>query len=82
MVVVWEPASGRVVCFRVDRSVNQKCSVLVRERLEFVPGTQPPRVLGCVVARPLVPVSSTPRGASTSGLSTTCSPWGLHTLNA
>ena len=26
---------------------------------------------------PLVPVSSTPRGASTSGLSTTCSTWGV-----
>ena len=31
-----------------------------------------------IVPRPLVPVSSTPRGASTSGLSTTCSAWGLQ----
>ena len=30
--------------------------------------------------RPLVPVGSTPRGASTSGLSTTCSAWGLQEL--
>lgn len=34
----------------------------------------PPRGWDCVIAfRPLVPVSSTPRGASTSGLSTRCS---------
>ena len=32
----------------------------------------------CVAFRPLVPVGSTPRGASTSGLSTTCSAWGLQ----
>ena len=32
-----------------------------------------------VAFRPLVPVGSTPRGASTSGLSTTCSAWGLPT---
>ena len=31
-----------------------------------------------VAFRPLVPVGSTPRGASTSGLSTTCSAWGLQ----
>ena len=31
-----------------------------------------------IAPRPLVPVSSTPRGASTSGLSTTCSAWGLQ----
>ena len=32
----------------------------------------------CVIAfPPLVPVSSTPYGASTSGLSTTCSAWGV-----
>ena len=31
--------------------------------------------VGCL--RPLVPVGSTPHGASTSGLSTTCSLWGL-----
>lgn len=29
---------------------------------------------------PLVPVGSTPRGASTSGLSTTCSSWGVQGL--
>lgn len=33
-----------------------------------------------VAFRPLVPVGSTPRGASTSGLSTTCSAWGLQEL--
>ena len=33
-----------------------------------------------VAFRPLVPVGSTPRGASTSGLSTTCSAWGLQRL--
>ena len=32
-----------------------------------------------VAVRLLVPVGSTPRGASTSGLSTTCSPWSLQT---
>ena len=35
-----------------------------------------------VAFRPLVPVGSTPRGASTSGLSTTCSAWGLQQLEA
>ena len=35
-----------------------------------------------VAFRPLVPVGSTPRGASTSGLSTTCSAWGLQRLGA
>ena len=35
-----------------------------------------------VASRPLVPVGSTPRGASTSGLSTTCSAWGLQRLGA
>ncbi len=33
-----------------------------------------------VAFRPLVPVGSTPRGASTSGLWTTCSAWGLQEL--
>ena len=33
-----------------------------------------------VAFRPLVPVGSPPRGASTSGLSTTCSAWGLQEL--
>lgn len=35
-----------------------------------------------VAFRPLVPVGSTPHGASTSGLSTTCSAWGLQQLEA
>ena len=33
----------------------------------------------CVAVRLLVPVGSTPCGASTSGLSTTCSAWSLQT---
>lgn len=37
-------------------------------------------VIVLVAVRPLVPVSSTPRGASTSGLSTTWSIWGLTRL--
>lgn len=42
----------------------------------------PNRVGVCVAVPPLVPVSSTPCGASTSGLSTTCSPWGVQRLEA
>ncbi len=38
------------------------------------------KMRSCVAFRPLVPVGSTPRGASTSGLSTTCSAWGLQEL--
>ena len=42
---------------------------------------QPQKTVGMLCRRrPLVPVGSTPRGASTSGLSTTCSAWGLQEL--
>lgn len=45
----------------------------------FVCSCHPVWVIVCVAVRLLVPVGSTPRGASTSGLSTTCSPWSLQT---
>ncbi len=50
-----------------------------------LPGPAPHTLAGVwmwVASRPLVPVGSTPRGASTSGLSTTCSAWGLQRLGA
>ena len=54
-----------------------RCSVSC-DRAPCRPGMRPCRVRCVIVPRPLVPVSSTPRGASTSGLSTTCSAWGLQ----
>ena len=51
---------------------------------ETTTGRDPTQQAGRKVCRvrPLVPVGSTPRGASTSGLSTTCSAWGLQRLGA
>ena len=74
LVAAWEPDGGRDALVRL---VFIPCSLswgMVRSRmLAFQPGLD-----CCVAFRPLVPVGSTPRGASTSGLSTTCSAWGLQ----
>ena len=74
LVAAWEPDGGRDALVRL---VFIPCSLswgMVRSRmLAFQPGLD-----DCVAFRPLVPVGSTPRGASTSGLSTTCSAWGLQ----
>ena len=76
LVAAWEPDGGRDALVRL---VFIPCSLswgMVRSRmLAFQPGLD-----CCVAFRPLVPVGSTPRGASTSGLSTTCSAWGLQEL--
>ena len=74
LVAAWEPDGGRDALVRL---VFIPCSLswgMVRSRIDaFQPGLD-----CCVAFRPLVPVGSTPRGASTSGLSTTCSAWGLQ----
>ena len=76
LVAAWEPDGGRDALVRL---VFIPCSLswgMVRSRIDaFQPGLD-----CCVAFRPLVPVGSTPRGASTSGLSTTCSAWGLQEL--
>lgn len=75
-VAAREPDSGRecvdlVRCRGHQRSLS--CGMVRSRMLAFQPGLD-----CCVAFRPLVPVGSTPRGASTSGLSTTCSAWGLQ----
>lgn len=81
-MAVWGPAGGRGWYRDVlgDCLCRPACAgdcpgVLRRDSCVF------PTVKGwgCVCVRPLVPVSSTPRGASTSGLSTTWSHMGPST---
>lgn len=74
LVAAWEPDGGRDALVRlVFIPCSLSCGMVRSRMLAFQPG------LDCRVAfRPLVPVGSTPRGASTSGLSTTCSAWGLQ----
>ena len=73
----------RCVLLLTDRArVRTVLPVRLRGAL---PGPAPHTLAGVwmwVASRPLVPVGSTPRGASTSGLSTTCSAWGLQRLGA
>ncbi len=73
----------RFVLLLTDRArVRTVLPVRLRGAL---PGPAPHTLAGVwmwVASRPLVPVGSTPRGASTSGLSTTCSAWGLQRLGA
>ena len=79
LVAAWEPDRGRDVSI-VVRLVPFPCSLpcgMVCRRMMRSP-TMSGNV--SVAFRPLVPVGSTPRGASTSGLSTTCSAWGLQRL--
>ena len=73
----------RCVLLLTDRA---RVRTVLRVRLRgALPGPAPHTLAGVwmwVASRPLVPVGSTPRGASTSGLSTTCSAWGLQRLGA
>ena len=73
---VWRPGNRMVDAMRwfVLCSSRAHCRGDGSRRIDaFQPGLD-----CCVAFRPLVPVGSTPRGASTSGLSTTCSAWGLQ----
>ena len=82
-VAVWEPASGREAnAYRLNRirdHPNAYCrpgrSSTGKTRNQ--PSTREGSELLCR-RRPLVPVGSTPHGASTSGLSNTCSTCGLQ----
>ncbi len=82
-VVVRGPDNGRDSLLLTDRA---RVRTVLRVRLRgALPGPAPHTLAGVwmwVASRPLVPVGSTPRGASTSGLSTTCSAWGLQRLGA
>ena len=76
LVAAWEPDGGRDALVRlVFIPCSLSCGMVRSRMLAFQPGLD-----CCVAFRPLVPVGSTPRGASTSGLSTTCSAWGLQEL--
>ena len=76
LVAAWEPDGGRDALVRlVFIPCSLSCGMVRSRMLAFQPGLD-----DCVAFRPLVPVGSTPRGASTSGLSTTCSAWGLQEL--
>ena len=79
LVAAWEPDRGRECVDRVRCCGHQRSlsSGVVCGRM-----MRSPTMSGIVSVafRPLVPVGSTPRGASTSGLSTTCSAWGLQRL--
>ena len=76
-VAVRGPDNGRDSLLLTDRArVRTVLPVRLRGAL---PGPAPHTLAGVwmwVASRPLVPVGSTPRGASTSGLSTTCSAMG------
>ena len=63
-------------------SVTTRNSAPCHPTKETTTGRDPTQQAGRKVCRvrPLVPVGSTPRGASTSGLSNTCSTCGLRTL--
>ena len=83
IVAVREPDNGRE-----QKRLTSIVSVTTRNNApchptkETTTGRDPTQQAGRKVCRvrPLVPVGSTPRGASTSGLSNTCSTCGLRTL--
>ena len=83
-VAVWEPASGREAnAYRLNRIRDHQALIVAWDRSTGKTRNQPSTREGSELLcrrRPLVPVGSTPRGASTSGLSTTCSAWGLQEL--
>ena len=81
-VAVWEPASGREAnAYRLNR-IRDHPNAYCRPGRSSTGKTrnQPPhkRIGMLCRRRPLVPVGSTPHGASTSGLSNTCSTCGLQ----
>ena len=85
-VAVWEPASGREAnAYRLNRIRDHPNAYCRPGRSSTGKTRNQPSTRGSELLcrrRPLVPVGSTPRGASTSGLSTTCSAWGLQRLGA
>ena len=80
-VAVWEPASGREAnAYRLNR-IRDHPNAYCRPGRSSTGKTrnQPRKTVGMLCRRrPLVPVGSTPHGASTSGLSNTCSTCGLQ----
>ncbi len=82
-VAVWEPASGReakptVVSFSDHPNAYCRPGRSSTGKTRNQPSTRGSELL--CRRRPLVPVGSTPHGASTSGLSNTCSTCGLQDL--
>ena len=80
-VAVWEPASGReakptVVSFSDHPNAYCRPGRSSTGKTRNQPSTRGSELL--CRRRPLVPVGSTPHGASTSGLSNTCSTCGLQ----
>ena len=83
IVAVREPDNGREQKrFTGIVIVTTRNNAPCHPTKETTTGRDPTQQAGRKVCRvrPLVPVGSTPRGASTSGLSTTCSAWGLQEL--
>ena len=83
-VAVWEPASGREAnAYRLNRIRDHQALIVAWDRSTGKTRNQPSTREGSELLcrrRPLVPVGSTPHGASTSGLSNTCSTCGLQDL--
>ena len=79
-VAVWEPASGREAnAYRLNRIRDHQALIVAWDRSTGKTRNQPHKRIGMLCRRrPLVPVGSTPHGASTSGLSNTCSTCGLQ----
>ena len=79
-VAVWEPASGREAnTYRLNRIRDHQALIVAWDRSTGKTRNQPQKTVGMLCRhRPLVPVGSTPHGASTSGLSNTCSTCGLQ----
>ena len=83
IVAVREPDNGREQKrFTGIVIVTTRNNAPCHPTKETTTGRDPTQQAGRKVCRvrPLVPVGSTPRGASTSGLSNTCSTCGLRTL--
>ena len=83
-VAVWEPASGREAnAYRLNRIRDHPNAYCRPGRSSTGKTRNQPSTRGSELLcrrRPLVPVGSTPHGASTSGLSNTCSTCGLQDL--
>ena len=81
-VAVWEPASGREAnAYRLNRIRDHPNAYCRPGRSSTGKTRNQPPARGSELLcrrRPLVPVGSTPHGASTSGLSNTCSTCGLQ----
>ena len=80
-VAVREPASGREAnAYRLNRIRDHQALIVAWDRSTGKTRNQPSTRGSELLCRhrPLVPVGSTPHGASTSGLSNTCSTCGLQ----